>query len=336
MKKINFSKLPLVLLLSLTLVGCSQTESNHSNTTPEEENTSESTSQDSASTDSITVTDAHGELTLSSQPKRVVSLDRGSLETLEEWGIDLLAAPQDMSHATDSSITDNDSSQELDLEALAATDPDLVIVGQEFASYYDDIKSHLPDAAVLDLSMASPEEGSNQGDMLLANLTDKTLTLGEVFQKQAEAEQLILDFEDALAQASQAYDPSAKVMGLVLDQGKLTHSAPGSGAFWGPLFDIFQWQAALESEGKQTEEISTETIAQAHPDWLLVLDLADDSQSDEENDSAKAFIEGSSDLQSTQALSKGQVVYAPAQAYKNPSIQNYTHLFQSLADAFAV
>nr|WP_257210565.1 ABC transporter substrate-binding protein [Actinomyces ruminis] len=142
------------------------------------------------------------------------------------------------------------SHREPDLEALAAATPDLVIVGQRFSDQYDSIASLTPDATLLDLE---PREGESFD----AELERQVTALGQVFGKEAEAEQLIADFEDALERAQNAYDGSSTVMAVIVSGGEIGYSGPTTGRTWGPLFDLLELQPALEVEGSTDDHQAT-------------------------------------------------------------------------------
>jgi iron complex transport system substrate-binding protein len=68
------------------------------------------------------------------------------LKTLYDWGIELAAVPKgvmptDSPYVSDESVQDIGNHREPNLEIIAAVDPELVIIGQRFASYTDDIKA---------------------------------------------------------------------------------------------------------------------------------------------------------------------------------------------------
>lgn len=293
--------------------------------------------------DTITITDIHGEVEVPKNPERVVSLDNRTFETLDQWGVKLLAAPkglipQEISYATDDAIEDIGNHREPNLEVIAAVEPDLVIVGQRFAKYYDDIKALVPDAAVIDLNidLETPVDG-NYGQTLVDGLKTPVQQLGEIFDKKAEADALVSDFEASVQAATDAYNGEDTVMGVIVSGGDVGYSAPITGRVWGPLFDLFAWKPALEVEGAtsdhQGDDISVEAIAESNPAWLMVLDRDAAANEGEEAITAVEVIESSQALNTTDAVQKGQIVYAPLDTYTNESIQTFTELFQSIADA---
>lgn len=140
--------------------------------------TSSRRDEDDESVETLTVNirDAHGTVTVPIKPKNVVALDNRTFETLSDWGIKLAAVPKgvmltDSPYVADESVLDIGNHREPNLEIIAAVDPDLVIIGQRFAP----------------------------GENLVNGLKDSTISLGQIFDKNEEARQLVADFDRAVA-----------------------------------------------------------------------------------------------------------------------------------------
>ncbi|GGG00596.1 siderophore ABC transporter substrate-binding protein [Paenibacillus aceti] len=343
MRKSNYLKLTVAMfaIFALVLSACST-----SNNKPAAANEPATTNQAAASSSqpekpsTVEITDAHGTVTVPVSPKNVVALDNRTFETLADWGIKLVAVPKDVMpgdspYVSDDSVQNIGNHREPNLEIIAAADPELVIVGQRFASYYEDIKKLVPNAAVIDLSFDVSEKSDAPGESLVNGLKDATTSLGQIFDKNEEAKQLIADFDKAIEDAKSAYNGTDKVMSVVVSGGNIGFSAPHSGRVWGPMYEIFGWTPALEVDGSssdhQGDEVSVEAIAQSNPDWIFVLDRDAAISSASDAVPAKDVIDNSPALQKVTAVSKGQIVYAPNDTYTNESIQTYLELFENLA-----
>lgn len=292
----------------------------------------------------VEVTDIYGTVTVPVNPKNVVALDNRTFETLADWGIELAAVPKgvmpaDSVYVNDDAVQDIGSHNDPNLEIIAAVDPELVIVGQRFASYYEDIKALVPNAAVINLNFDVSEESAAPGDNLVNGLKNSTIALGQIFEKNAEAEQLVTAFDAAIEDAKSAYNGTDTIMSVVVSGGEIGFSAPRSGRVWGPMYEVFGWVSALEVDGAtsdhQGDDISVEAIAQSNPDWLFVLDRDAAVSSASDAVPAQDVIDNSPALQNTTAVSKGQIVYAPNDTYTNESIQTYLELFEDIASALA-
>ncbi|MEW9095947.1 MAG: siderophore ABC transporter substrate-binding protein [Clostridiaceae bacterium] len=292
----------------------------------------------------VEITDVHGTVTVPVNPKNVVALDNRTFETLADWGIKLAAVPKgvipaDSPYVADESVQDIGNHREPNLEIIAAVDPELVIVGQRFASYYEDIKKLVPNAAVIDLNFDVSKAADTPGENLVNGLKNSTIALGQIFDKNKEAKQLVADFDQAIKDAKSAYNGTDTVMSIVVSGGDIGFSAPHSGRVWGPMYEIFGWVPALEvgdtSSNHQGDDISVEAIAQSNPDWIFVLDRDAAVSSTTDAVPAQDVIDNSPALQNTTAVSKGKIVYAPNDTYTNESIQTYLELFENLANTLA-
>ncbi|MEH0146392.1 ABC transporter substrate-binding protein [Corynebacterium sp. Q4381] len=330
---------------SLTIASCSNAEPALDSNTPSSETaaTSAATSAGSAATsadsavDTVTVTDNYGEKTVPTPPKRVVALDNRSFELLDAWGVKPVAAARALVPTTIPGISDDDSivdignHREPNLEAIVAVDPDVIVSGQRFEKYDEDIQKLVPDAVLLDFEPRENEDFDKE-------LIRQTLELGEVFGKQAEAEQVVGDFTKAVQRARNAYNPEQTVMATIVSGGEIGYVAPGKGRTWGPLFDLIGFTPALEvqdaSDDHQGDDISVEAIAAANPNWLLVLDRDAGTKSDEGSPEALSVISDSAALKNVDAVKENHIYIAPKDTYTNESILTYTEILNQLADMF--
>ena len=353
MKKSIFLKsTAMIAAVAMMLTACSNPGNTETETTKVSE-VSESTETTNAETTTATeplapstveITDVHGTVTVPVNPKNVISLDNRTFETLSDWGIELVAVPKgvmpaDSKYVTDDSVQDIGNHREPNLELIAAADPELIIIGQRFASFYDEIKELVPGAAVIDLNFDVSESADKSGENLVNGLKDSTIALGEIFDKNEEAQQLNADFDQAIEEATAAYNGTDTVMSVVVSGGSIGFAAPGSGRVWGPMYEIFGWVPALDinnsTSDHQGDDVSVEAIAQSNPDWLLVLDRDAAVSSVTDAVPAKDVISNSPALQNVTAVTQGHIVYAPADTYTNESIQTYLELFKDLAEALA-
>ncbi|AFS70150.1 periplasmic binding protein [Exiguobacterium antarcticum B7] len=322
-----------VIMSSLAVLLAACGTANEANTTKDgEANTSKM----------VEITDAHGTIKVPVNPEKVVALDNRTFETLAAWDVELAAAPvgllpAESPYAKDKDIVDVGMHFEPNLEAIAGVDPDVVIVGQRFADYYDDIKKLVPEAAVIDLDVKLPENSGTPGELLVKGLEDTTQTLGQIFAKEKEAEQLVTTFEQSITDVKKSYNGNDSIMSVIVSGGDIGFSAPMSGRVFGPMYDIFGWKPALEvkqnSGNDQGDEVSVEAIAQSNPDWLLVLDRDAPLGDAEGAVPAEDVIDRAPALQKTTAVKEDRIVYTPKDMYLNESIQTYSEFFQDVSEA---
>lgn len=292
----------------------------------------------------VEVTDIHGTVTVPVNPKNVVALDNRTFETLSDWGIELAAVPKgvmpaESPYVSNEAVQDIGSHNEPNLEIIAAVNPELVIIGQRFAKYYEDIKALVPNAVVIDLSFDVSGESAAAGESLVNGLKNSTAALGKIFDKNEEADKLNASFDKAIADAKGAYNGTDKVMSVVVSGGNIGFSAPHTGRVWGPMYEIFGWVPALEVDGTSSDhkgdDISVEAIAQSNPDWIFVLDRDAAVSSTTDAVPAQDVINNSPALQNITAVTEERIVFAPNDTYTNESIQTYIELFENLAGSLA-
>lgn len=324
---------PAALALSavLALSGCGSQD------TPSSEG-SQGQSQEAspAAPAEVTVEDNHGTHTLTVPPTSVVALDNRTFQTLSDWGIKLSAAavslmPDTIAYTQDSSIVDIGAHREPNLELLVSAAPDLVVTGQRFGGYYEDIVKLVPDATVIELD-------PRDGEPLNEELKRQVNTLGEIFGKQAEAKKLGDDLDAAIARVKAAYNPADTVMSVNVSNGNIGFISPDHGRTLGELQRLLDLTPALTiedaSQNHEGDEVSVEAIADSNPGWILVMDRSAAIDADNpEFKPAAEIIEGTEALQNVDAVKNGQVIYMPADTYINEGIQTYTKFLNTFADA---
>ncbi|MEE2056738.1 siderophore ABC transporter substrate-binding protein [Rhodococcus artemisiae] len=291
-------------------------------------------SDDTAAT-TVTVEDNFGTQTVTVPPQSVVATDNSTFETLDTWGIPLAAGavslmPDTISYTEDASIVDLGSHREPNLEAVVAVDPDLIINGGRYGQYREKFQELAPDATIVEVAPRDEEAFDSE-------LKRGVTVLGEIFDKQAEAQELSDAFDASIARVQAAYSPDQSVMGIIVSGGQIGYVAPSNGRTIGPMFDIFDFTPALEvpegSDDHQGDDISVEAIAASNPGLIIVMDRdAAVSADGPDYVPAATVLEDSAALQNVPAIQDGNVIYLPADTYTNESIQTYTEFFNSLAD----
>lgn len=285
----------------------------------------------------VTFTDNHGEVTVPVNPKRVVALDNTVFETLSQWNVELVAAPKPVMGKSWPEYTQNDSVQDVgshkepNLEIIVAAEPDLIIGGYRFAKQYDAIKEQNPNTPVIEIA---PRDGKN----FFEEMKRETKILGDIFDKADEAQKINDSLDEKAEEAKKAYDGKSTVLSLIASGGKIMYSAPVTGRAAGGIYPALGLQPALEQEGEENkhgDEISAEAIAQANPDFIIVMDRdAAISKPGQNPVPAKELVEGAEALSGVTAVAKGQVVYLDPTFYLTESIHTYVKLLGQLAEAF--
>ncbi len=300
-------------------------------------------SNGSSDGDTRTVTDARGEVEIPADPERVAAFDNRIFQVLADWDIDLVSAPVTLipdevtKYHEDEDIRDTGSHREPNLEELVAAEPDLIITGYRYSSQYDEMEKLLPDTPIIDLSFGQDSEGeSNQP--LEETLKEITTLIGEIFEKEDEAEDLIEDFDEAKDRAAAAYNSDETVMGLLTSGGDINYSAPSTGRSVGPVFDMLDLTPAYDADGSsnhQGDDVSVEAIADSNPDWIIVMDRDAAVSADEpEYHSAQELIADSEALSNVTAVQEDNIILFPNDFYVTEDIEAYTEVLNTIADAF--
>lgn len=285
----------------------------------------------------VTIEDNHGTVEVPVDPERVVALDNHVFETLSAWDVPLVAAPKGImgdglwpEYTEDDAVLDIGTHREPNLESIVAAEPDLIIGGYRFSDSYDDIVAQNPGAVVIELN---PRDGHEQSDELVRQVE----ALGRIFDREDEAAQIVADYEQAVADATEAYDGESTVVGVITSGGEISYSAPVTGRSIGTLFPTLGLQPAIAQEAEDTshgDDISVEAIAAANPDWIIVLDRDGAGVGEGEYRPAAELIGGSQALQGVTAVAQDQVIYLDPDFYLTEDIQAYTALYEQVARAF--
>lgn len=295
------------------------------------------TAETTAAASTVTIEDNHGTVEVPVDPERVVALDNHVFETLSSWGVPLVAAPKGImgdglwpGYTEDDAVLDVGTHREPNLESIVAAEPDLIIGGYRFSDSYDDIVAQNPDAVVVELH---PRDGEEQS----AELVRQVEALGQIFDREDEAAQVVADYERAIADATAAYDGESTVVGLITSGGEISYSAPVTGRSIGTLFPTLGLQPAIEQAAEDTshgDDIGVEAIAAANPDWIIVLDRDGAGVGEGEYRPAAELIGGSEALAGVTAVAQDQVIYLDPDFYLTEDIQAYTALYEQVAQAF--
>ena len=279
--------------------------------------------------DTITVQTNTGELSVPVNPQRVVALDNTSFETLLEFGVTPVAVPKQLlpdslaAWADDPEIIDVGTHREPRLEEIHAANPDLIIGGKRFAEYTQTLSSIAP---VLDLAPNVEATGYLDG------LKHQTTVLGEVFGAQSAAERLNAELDDAAAEAS-ALTNGQTVFLANHNGGKIDNGAGRMAPLIEPLqmTDVFASNRGGSDSVHNDSGLAPETVAQANPDWVFVLDR--DAAVGNGGSPARATIEAQELWRTTTFATKAQVLYLDNGFYVTEGISAYTAFYQQLAAA---
>ncbi|WP_120003625.1 siderophore ABC transporter substrate-binding protein [Nesterenkonia muleiensis] len=288
----------------------------------------------------ITVEDDHG--THEIDPEAIDSVgafDNRTFRVLEDLGVELSVASRGLmrphiheTYAEDEGILDTGNHQEPNFEVFAAAEPDLVITGQRYSQYYDEMAGLMPEDGII----LEWNEAVSDPETFFDGLREQVESIGLIFGAEAEAEDLIADLDEAIDRVSEAYNGEDTVMGLITSGGDINYAGPTEGRAIAEIFQEFDLVPALEVEDEsgdhEGDDISVEAIADSDPEWIIVLDRDGMNPEDPEYTAAEELIADSPALQQTAAIENEQIVYMPQHMYLTEDIQAYTEFLNNFAD----
>ncbi len=327
MKQVRSLAPAALVVLSLALAGCGSSGSK----------TDDATKPDTVDVECdypVVVQDLAGNEVEITSVESVVVTDNRAFAILNEWGIQPSAAAvtlmsRENSWKSDESILDTGSHAEPDFDKVIEADPTLIISGYRYGDHADKLKQAAPDAAFVD---------TDNPDLSATDYTKAQVEmLGEIFCKQSEAEELLGQFEVAVADAKAAYDPEMTVMGLVTSGNEIRYANPTDGRGASVFFSLLDLTPALDQDGSsnhQGDDISLEAIGQSGADFFLVMDR-DAAVADEgEATPAIELIEGSSALAAVPAVVDDAIYVMPWDYYLTEDIYAYIDVLKGLQAAF--
>lgn len=259
---------------AVLLTGCGTSSASQSSTTDTPDGApSRSTSDVPAS---VTITDAQDrEVEVPTNPGTVVVMDWSVIRTLSDLGVEVDAVPQSSGALPEDIAEYQDATTvgtvfEPDYEAIAALEPDLVIVGSRSGTpeVVAEFEKFAP--AVLDMSVRAKDPAD-----VFDLTTERVVQLGSIFGVEQEATDLMADLETQIAEVKEQTGDLGTAMVVQVSDG--TVSAYGPGSRFSQVYTDFGFtptQAPIEDGGSHGEEISQEFFVQYNPGVIFVLDRA--------------------------------------------------------------
>lgn len=211
------------------------------------------------------VTDSRGTVTVPTDPQRTYVADWAALDTLSVLDVPVAGAtltrmPEELVAAFPG-VEDIGSPKELDIEQIAAGDPDLVIVGNRAASQYEELGELAPTVDI------TPETSSH-----FEALTHQATVLGETFRTQEQVAEELEAIDQLVEQTRTETADRGTGLVLMVSGGKV--SAFGPGSRFGLIHDDLGVEAAAPDLARDDhgQAVSFEFIAQTDPEWIFVID----------------------------------------------------------------
>lgn len=220
-----------------------------------------------AAAESFSVPHAQGETVIEGTPKTVMVTDWAAFDNLTALGVPVAGIPGGNlpGHLADKVTADMlriGSLQEPDIEAIAAAQPDLVIVGARSRTSYPTISRLAP-------TLDSSVDNAALLDGVKANLT----AYGRIFDREERAAELISALDAKVEAAKAAAAGKGTGLVIVTNAGKIGVYGPQSRVSW--IYTTLGVPSVFDSVDDRDhggDAASFEYLLKTNPDWLFVVD----------------------------------------------------------------
>ena len=276
--------------------------------------------------ETVPVTTAAGEVQAPHLPASTIALDLAAIDTLTALGVTIAGRPDITPPAyltqAMADIPTVGTLFEPDFEALAAAAPALIIAGGRSQAQVEPLSRVAP---TLDMTIGD-------GD-LFEQANARIDAYGAIYDKTAEAEALKTQLQADLDAAKAAADGKGNALILLTNGGKI--SAYGTNSRFGWLHSALALPEAVADLQADThgEGVSFEFVADANPDWLLVIDRG--AAVGQGGEAAAATLDNPL-IAGTTAGKAGQIVYLDGSAMylAGGGVQSLTGALKQLTQAF--
>lgn len=301
--------LALTLMAVLGLTACNQDK-------PTEQNaqSTQTKPSDTPATGDMTINTATGEQTIPANPNPIAVYDMTALQNLKALGVAVQGMPSaEMTAERIATLnlkadgtpdgTSVGTLFEPNLEALHGLKPQAVFVGSRMAKHADELAKVAP---TYNLTIDTND--------VYASSKQQITDFGKIFGKTAEADKLIADIDNAIADTKKAVEGKGNGLAILINGNKM--SAYGKNSRYGYLHTTFGIPMAdadvNKNEERHGQPISFEYIQKIDPDWLFVLDRT--SAVGEEGVSAQEVLNNPL-MHNTKAYKNNQIVYVSPDSY---------------------
>jgi len=260
MKKLSITLLLAALMIVLAACGTKDKDS---------EKASGSDANNNNATETISVEHelSNKPVEVPKNPKKVVVFDFGTLDTLDELGVEVAGLPRTnvpgyLSKYDDDKYVNLGSLKEPDFEAIHAMKPDLIIISGRQADMYDQFSEIAPTIYV-GIDTAHYVDSFKHNAELM----------GQIFGKEEEVKNELADIDERIAAIREkTSSDNDKALIVLANEGKV--SAYGPSSRFGLIHDVMGYKAADEKIEVSThgQNITFEYVVEKNPDVLFVID----------------------------------------------------------------
>lgn len=279
---------------------------------------------------SITIDHAQGRTDVPINPSKVIVFNTATLDTMDALDIKIAGVPKTSVHLPKflqkyegEEYFNAGTLFEPNYEALSSYKPDLIIAGGRTNDAYQKLSEIAPTISLT----IDPKD-------FLNSLTKTTEQLGQIFNKQALAQQTLTEFKQKLEKVKAKAANRGTAMFILINGGKMAAYSPGSR--FGFVFDElgFTPAVAFSETGNHGNIINAELLFNADPDWIFVLDR--DSAIGNSNALSAKEVLNNPIVRRTKSWEKNQIIYLDSSSmYIAGGLQTYDHLLDQISQALS-
>ena len=208
-----------------------------------------------------------GTTSIEAVPQTVMAADWAVFDNLlalevEVAGVPSTATPPYLADKVPADAQMIGSLQEPDIEGIVAAEPDLVILASRSRTAYPTLSGFVP---TIDLTV--------DNENLIDGVRDNLATLGEIFDRKDQADDLIAALDAKVEEARRAADGRGTGLVIVTNAGNLGVYGPGSRVAW--IYETLGVPSVFDTVDDRDhggDAISFEYLLETNPDWLFVVD----------------------------------------------------------------
>jgi iron complex transport system substrate-binding protein len=213
-----------------------------------------------------------GQTVIAHRPQRVAALDMNEVDFLDQLGVPIAGMVKDFvphflaKYNNDENVRDLGSIVQPNMEKIYALKPDLILMTPLHANQYQALSELAP---TLHFDVDFRNSQSNHLEVIKQHLLD----LGEIFDKQALAQQKVAEI-DAKVEQVLAVTSDRPETALVVMHNNGSFSSFGLESRYGFVFDVLGVKPASTeiATSLHGQPVSSEFINQADPDILYIID----------------------------------------------------------------
>lgn len=329
MRKMTLLTLAMAAALSLTACGQSSSQSSTAASSSEEttvsseaasENETDGAEPDSSeesqseeaqaavTPESVTITTLNGsgekvELEVPYNPERVAILDMAVLDMMDNWGLGDQVAGMPKSSKIDYLMEYNNNDEivnlgtlkEVDMEALMASEPDVIFIGGRLSSQYDELSKIAP----VVYTAVDYEAG------VIQSVKNNAAMIASIFGMEDEAAEELAGFDARVEALHKAAEGKTAVIGMVTSSNFNTLGDGSRCSLIGN--EVGFTNLANDVDSTHGNESSFELLVSLNPDYIFVLDR--DSAINTEGAKLAKEVMDNELVQKTDAYQNGNIVY---------------------------